>query len=190
MAKDNVDLVFPPAVQRAQRDRATESAYDARLVSGFPDRVTPDLAAFLAEQDTAFLATATKSGSPYLQHRGGPKGFIKVIDDRTVGFADYEGNRQYITLGNLSENDRAFLFVIDFSRRQRVKLWGRARVVENDPELVQRLLDRGYRARAKRAILFTIEAWDVNCASHIIARFSEPELAGVLTARTEAKGGW
>jgi uncharacterized protein len=185
MPADNVDLVFPPAVQHAQRDRASARAYETRLASGFPDRVTPELATFLAGQDTAFLATATKSGQPYVQHRGGPKGFIKVIDDRTLGFADYEGNRQYITLGNLSENDRAFLFVMDFAARQRVKLWGRARAVEDDRELVQRLFDRGYRARARRAILFTIEAWDVNCASHITARHSEPEIDELLASQQE-----
>jgi predicted pyridoxine 5'-phosphate oxidase superfamily flavin-nucleotide-binding protein len=183
MPANNVDLVFPPAVQHAQRDRASARAYETRRVSGFPDRVTPELATFLTGQDTAFLATATKSGQPYLQHRGGPKGFIKVIDDRTLGFADFEGNRQYITLGNLSENDRAFLFVMDFAARQRVKLWGRARAVEDDGELVQRLFDRGYRARTRRAILFTIEAWDVNCSSHITARHSEPEISDLLSSQ-------
>ena len=107
-----------------------------KIAAGFPDRVTPELAAFIAEQDTAFLGTASADGAPYIQHRGGPKGFIKVVDERTLGFADYRGNRQYITLGNLSENDRAYLFLIDFSRRQRIKLWGRARVVENDDALI------------------------------------------------------
>ena len=108
--------------------------------------MTPELAAFIAEQDTAFLATANADGAPYIQHRGGPKGFIKVLDEHTLGFADYRGNRQYITLGNLSENDRAYLFLIDFSRRQRIKLWGRARVVENDDALIAKLFDQGYKA--------------------------------------------
>ena len=134
------------------------------MAEGFPDHVTAELAKFIAEQDTAFLATATADGAPYLQHRGGPKGFIKVIDDRTLGFADYRGNRQYITLANLSENDRAFLFLLDPARRQRIKLWGRARVVENDPTLIERLFDKGYKARPERVILFTIEVWDVNCS--------------------------
>jgi predicted pyridoxine 5'-phosphate oxidase superfamily flavin-nucleotide-binding protein len=138
--------------------------------------VTPELAQFIAGLDTAFLATATAEGAPYIQHRGGPKGFIKVIDERTLGFADYRGNRQYITLANLSENDRAFLFLLDPARRQRIKLWGRARVVENDPALVDKLFDAGYKAKPERAILFTIEAWDVNCSQHIVARFSEAEL--------------
>lgn len=176
----NSDLVFPPAVRRAQAERGTAQSYARKIEQGFPDTVTPELAAFIAEQDTAFLATASAGGAPYIQHRGGPKGFIKVVDERTLGFADYRGNRQFITLGNLSENDRAYLFLIDFSRRQRIKLWGRARVVENDDALVARLFDPGYRARPERAILFTIEAWDVNCSQHITARMTVEEVEGLL----------
>jgi len=178
---DNFDTVFTPAAQRAQAERGSATAYAGKKDEGFPDRVTPELAAFIAEQDTAFLGTATAAGAPYIQHRGGPKGFIKVLDEKTLGFADYRGNRQYITLGNLSENDRAFLFLIDFSRRQRIKLWGRARVVEDDDALVEKLFDRGYKARPERVILFTIEAWNANCSQHITARLSEPEIEGLFT---------
>lgn len=173
---NNSNRVFTAAAQQAQAERGSAKAYERRLAEGFPDRVTPELAEFIAEQDTAFLATATADGSPYVQHRGGPKGFIKIIDGQTLGFADYRGNRQYITLANLSENDRAFLFLLDPARRQRIKLWGRARVIENDPALVERLFDEGYKARPERAILFTIEAWDVNCSSHIVTRFTEAEV--------------
>src|SRR5690349_8080799 len=172
----NSDIVFTPAARRAQAERGSATRYDERAAAGFPNAVTPELAAFIAEQDTAFLATTSAEGQPYIQHRGGPKGFIKVVDERTLGFADYRGNRQYITLGNLSENDRAYLFLIDFSRRQRIKLWGRARVVEDDDALVAKLFDHGYKARPERVILFTIEAWDVNCSQHITARLSEPEI--------------
>lgn len=179
---NNSGRVFTPAVQQAQAERGSAKAYERRIAEGFPDRVTPELAAFIAEQDTAFLATATADGAPYIQHRGGPKGFIKVIDDRTLGFADYRGNRQYITLANLSENDRAYLFLLDPARRQRIKLWGRARVVENDPALIERLFDQGYKARPERAILFTIEAWDVNCSSHIVTRFTEAEVEQAFSA--------
>ena len=182
----NSDLVFPPAVRRAQAERGTAQAYARKIEQGFPDTVTPELAAFIAEQDTAFLATASADGAPYIQHRGGPKGFIKVVDQRTLGFADYRGNKQFITLGNLSENDRAYLFLIDFSRRQRIKLWGRARVVENDDALIEKLFDHGYKAKPERVILFTIEAWDVNCQAHITARFTQAEIAeatGVLRQR-------
>lgn len=180
MTANNSSLVFTPAAQQAQAERGSAKAYASRLEEGFPDRVTPELAAFIAEQDTVFLATASAQGAPYIQHRGGPKGFIKVIDERTLGFADYRGNRQYITLANLSENDRAYLFLLDPARRQRIKLWGRARVVENDPALVERLFDQGYKAKPERAILFTIEAWDVNCSQHIVTRFTEAEIAEAL----------
>jgi predicted pyridoxine 5'-phosphate oxidase superfamily flavin-nucleotide-binding protein len=168
---NNFERVFTPAARQAQAERGSSKAYERRIAEGFPDRVTPELAAFIAEQDTAFLATATADGAPYIQHRGGPKGFIKVIDDRTLGFADYRGNRQYITLANLSENDRAYLFLLD-----------RARVIENDPALVEQLFDQGYKARPERAILFTIEAWDVNCSSHIVTRFTEAEVEEAFSA--------
>ena len=173
----NSELVFTPASRRAQAERGSARAYDKKVASGFPDRITPELAGFVAALDTAFLGTTSAAGAPYLQHRGGPKGFIKVIDEHTLGFADYAGNRQYITISNLAENDRAFLFLLDFAGRQRIKVWGRARIVEDDPALLARLSDAGYRARPERAILFTVEAWDVNCSQHITARFSEGEVA-------------
>jgi predicted pyridoxine 5'-phosphate oxidase superfamily flavin-nucleotide-binding protein len=179
---NNSSRVFTPAAQQAQAERGSAKAYQQRIDEGFPDLITDELAKFIAEQDTAFLATATADGAPYVQHRGGPKGFIKVINDRTLGFADFRGNRQYITLANLSENDRAFLFLLDPARRQRIKLWGRARVVENDPALIERLFDKGYKARPERAILFTIEAWDVNCSSHIVTRFTETEVEQAFAA--------
>ncbi|MEJ2625752.1 MAG: pyridoxamine 5'-phosphate oxidase family protein [Pseudolabrys sp.] len=173
---NNASRVFTPAAQAAQAERGSAKAYEPRLAEGFPDTVTPELAAFIAEIDTVFLGTASGDGAPYLQHRGGPKGFIKVIDKRTLGFADYRGNRQYITLANLSENDRAFLFLLDPARRQRIKIWGRARMVEDDSALIARLFDDGYKARPERALLFTIEALDVNCSQHIVTRFTEAEL--------------
>jgi uncharacterized protein len=179
---NNATRVFTPAAQQAQAERGSAQAYARRMAEGFPDRVTAELAKFIAEQDTAFLATATADGAPYVQHRGGPKGFIKVVDERTLGFADYRGNRQYITLANLSENDRAFLFLLDPARRQRIKIWGRAHVIENDPALIARLFDEGYKARPERAILFTIEAWDANCSSHIVTRFTEAEVAEAFAA--------
>src|SRR3954469_13051917 len=159
---NNADIVLTPAAQREQEKRGSAKIYARKIEAGYPDRLTADLAGFIAELDTAFLGTASADGAPYIQHRGGPKGFIKVLDAHTLGFADYRGNPQYITLGNLSENDRAYLFLIDFSRRQRIKLWGRARVVETDEALVAKLFDQGYKAKPERVILFAIEAWDVN----------------------------
>jgi uncharacterized protein len=181
----NSDIVFTAAARRAQAERGSGRMYEKRAAAGFPDRVTPELAAFIAELDTAFLATVSAAGAPYIQHRGGPKGFIKVLDDSTLGFADYAGNRQYITVGNLAENDRAYLFLLDFAARRRIKIWGRARVVENDPALLARLADPGYRARPERAILFAVEAWDVNCTQHITTRFTESEIADATVVLRE-----
>ena len=177
---NNVEIVFPPAAQREQEKRGSAKGYARKIAAGFPDRITPDLAGFLAQLDTAFLATVSAEGAPYIQHRGGPKGFIKVLDDKTLGFADYAGNRQYITISNLAGNDRAYLFLLDFANRQRIKVWGRARVVENDPTLMERLVDPGYRARPERAILFTVEAWDSNCSQHITERYSQAEVAAAV----------
>jgi predicted pyridoxine 5'-phosphate oxidase superfamily flavin-nucleotide-binding protein len=174
---NNSDIVFPEAARRAQAERGSARGYDKKVAAGFPDRVTSDLAGFISELDTFFLATVSAAGAPYIQHRGGPKGFLKVIDERTLGFADFAGNRQYITISNLAENDWAFLFLLDFANRRRVKAWGRARVVEGDTALLDRLIDKGYRARPERAILFTIEAWDINCSQHITERFTPAEVS-------------
>ncbi len=177
MATTAAEIVFPPRVREEQRRRGSRQAYEAREHKRpFPDRVTPDLAAFLATIDTVFLGTASADGRPYIQHRGGPKGFIKTLDDKTLAFADFAGNRQYITLANLGENDQAYLFLLDFASRHRVKIWGRARVVDDDPQLLGRLADPAYRGRPERVILFTVEAWDTNCQSHITARFSEDDI--------------
>jgi predicted pyridoxine 5'-phosphate oxidase superfamily flavin-nucleotide-binding protein len=182
---NNSDLVFTATALRAQAERGSARTYQRRIAAGFPDKVTGELAAFISELDTAFLGTVTAAGAPYIQHRGGPKGFIKVLDDKTLGFADYAGNRQYITISNLAGNDRAYLFLLDFAARRRIKIWGRARIVEDDPALLARLADRGYRARPERAILFTVEAWDVNCSQHITARFTESEVAEALAPLRE-----
>jgi uncharacterized protein len=180
----NSALVFTPTARRAQGERGSARAYEQKFATGFPDRVTPDLARFVAGLDTAFIGTVSAAGAPYIQHRGGPKGFIKVVDDKTLGFADYRGNRQYITLANLADNDRAFLFLLDPATQRRIKVWGRARVVEGDDALIKSLFDADYRARPERVILFTIEAWDVNCSQHITPRFTPDE---VMTATAELR---
>ncbi len=175
------DIAFTPAVKAAQEHRGSRAAY-ARMEQkgGWRDRVTPDLAQFLAERDSFYLATATADGQPYIQHRGGPQGFLAVLDERTLAFADFGGNRQYITAGNLSENDKAYLFLMDYANRRRIKIWGRARIVENDPDLLTRLSDPAYKARPERAILFHIEAWDVNCPQHITRRFTEAQVSEIV----------
>ncbi len=165
---------FTEAVRAAQSRLGSRKAY-ARVEEkgGWRTTVTSDLAAFIAARDSAYLATASAEGQPYIQHRGGPKGFIKVLDERTLAFADFSGNKQYISLGNLSENDRAHLFLMDYANRQRIKIWGRAKMVEDDPELVAKLADTGYKAKPERALVFTVEGWDPNCPQHITPRFTE-----------------
>jgi len=176
------DIAFTPAVKAIQARRGSRELYARREASGgFRTAITPDLAAFLEGIDTAFLATASRDGQPYAQHRGGPKGFIRALDERTLGFADYRGNRQYITLGNLSENTKAFLFLMDYAHRRRVKIWGKARVVD-DPETVARLMPEGYSARPEQAVLFDVEAWDVNCPQHIPQKIDVAEAAEIVSA--------
>lgn len=175
------DIAFTPAVKAVQERRGSRKAYRRMEErSGWQTAVTAELAAFLGERDSAYLATANAARQPYVQHRGGPKGFIRVLDDKTLGFADYVGNRQYITTGNLAENDRAFLFLMDYAQRRRVKIWGRARVVADDPQLLARLMPEGYDARPQQAILFAIEAWDVNCPQHIPQKLDAADVAAAV----------
>jgi predicted pyridoxine 5'-phosphate oxidase superfamily flavin-nucleotide-binding protein len=142
--------------------------------------VTPELAEFLAGLDMFYLGTANAAGQPYIQYRGGAPGFLKVIDEHTLGFADFGGNRQYITLGNLAENDQAFLFLMDYANQRRVKIWGTARVIEGDAALENRLRDPEYAGKVERVILFSVKAWDVNCPQHIHQRFSQRQIAPVF----------
>ena len=147
---------------------------------GWNDVITPDLAAFISERDTFFIATVSANGQPYMQHRGGPPGFLKVLDEYTLGFADFSGNRQYISVGNLDDNPKAFIFLMDYANSRRIKLWGTARVVEDDLDLLERLQDPDYPGRVERAILFSIEAWDVNCPQHIHKRFPQAVVAPII----------
>jgi uncharacterized protein len=170
------DVAFTAAVKAIQAERGSRAGYHRMEQKGsWPDRMTPDLERFVAAQRSVFLATASADGQPYIQHRGGPPGFLKVLDDKTIGFADYAGNRQYVTIGNLSENPRCQLFLIDYARRQRVKIWGEARVVE-DANLTAKLMPQGYKARPEGAIIFTVTAWDVNCSQHIPQLFEAAAL--------------
>jgi predicted pyridoxine 5'-phosphate oxidase superfamily flavin-nucleotide-binding protein len=175
------DIAFTPAVKEIQNRKGSRQNY-ARMERGrgWQTTVTTDLAEFIAELDMFYLGTANAAGQPYIQYRGGPRGFLKVIDEQTLGFADFGGNQQYITLGNLSENAKAFVFLMDYANSQRVKLWGTARVVENDPDLLERLRDPNYPGRVERAILFNIEALDFNCPQHIHKRYSEQQIAPVI----------
>lgn len=181
------DIAFTSEVKRLQTEKGSRASYaQVEQGRGWRTRVTPDLAAFLAGLDMFYLGTANAVGQPYIQYRGGAPGFLKVLDDRTLGFADFAGNRQYITLGNLSENPQAFLFLMDYANTTRVKLWGTAKVVEGDTELLSRLRDPHYPGEVERAVVFSLEAWDRNCTQHIRKRFSQEQIAPVV-AELQAK---
>ena len=184
MDRQNVsDIAFTPVVKAMQEQKGSRRSYaKMEAGTGWHDRVTDELRDFLAERDSFYLGTANREGQPYIQHRGGPSGFLRVLDDHTLGFADFSGNKQYITAATLQENSRAFIFLMDYPNRRRIKIWGHARVVEGDSELLRRLVDAGYKGRPERAIVFSIEAWDANCPQHIRPRFTEEE---VLAATSE-----
>ena len=178
------DAAFSPAVKSIQARKGSREAFAHLEQSrGWRTEIDENLAAFLAETNSFYLATASAGGQPYIQHRGGPKGFLKVLDKHTLAFADFAGNRQYITQGNLSENPTAFMFVMDYAHRRRVKIWGEARVVEDDSALMQSLMPKHYRARGEQVILFTIAAWDTNCPQHIPQKFDAADVAAALAAR-------
>jgi len=178
------DVAFTPAVKAIQTRKGSRETYArAEQNGGWRTEVDENLAAFLADTNSFYFATATADGQPYIQHRGGPKGFIKVLDKSTLAFADYSGNRQYITEGNLSENPKAYIFVMDYVHRRRVKMWGEARVVDGDPALTKSLMPQDYKARPEQAMLFKISAWDTNCPQHIPQKFDAADVAAALAAR-------
>jgi len=180
------DIAFSEAVKAIQTRKGSRASYaqiEAR--GGFATTITPDLAVFIAAQRSLFMATANRDGQPYIQHRGGPPGFLRVIDDRTLGFADYRGNRQYISQGNLGDNPKAYLFLIDYMNRRRIKIWGTARIIEGDDELIARLMPDGYKAKPEQVVLFTLTAWDANCPQHIPQRFEAEDVARALQERDE-----
>ena len=178
------DVAFTPAVKAIQTAKGSREAYaHVEQHGGWRTEVDDKLAAFLADANSLYFATASADGQPYIQHRGGPKGFVKILDKNTLAFADYSGNRQYITQGNLSENNKAQLFVMDYAHRRRVKIWGEARVVDDDPALLQSLMPQGYKARPEQVILFRISAWDTNCPQHIPQKFDAADVAAALAVR-------
>src|ERR1051325_2914275 len=180
------DVAFTPAVKAIQARKGSREAY-ARVEEngGWRNEIDEKLAGFLANTNSFYLATATKDGQPYIQHRGGPKGFVKVLDKNTIAFTDFGGNQQYLTQGNLTENPKAHIFIMDYAHRRRVKIWGEARVVEDDPALTQSLMPKGYRARPEQVIVFKITAWDTNCPQHIPQKFDAADVAAALGARDE-----
>jgi uncharacterized protein len=177
-------VAFTPTVKAIQARKGSRRGFASMERRGsWETSITPKLVAFIAQQTSVFLGTASKDGQPYIQHRGGPRGFLKALDERTIGFADFTGNRQYISQGNLSDNPKAILFLIDYRTRQRVKIWGTARVVENDSHLIAKLMPEDYKARPEQTVLFTVTAFDVNCPQHIPLRFEAAEVAALLAER-------
>ena len=178
------DVAFTPTVKAIQTRKGSRANY-ARMEAGgsWRSTITPDLKELVEAQTSVFLATTNAAGQPYIQHRGGPAGFLRALDERTIAFVDFAGNRQFVTQGNLADNAKAFLFLMDYTHRRRVKIWGEARVVEGDDELVARLMPEGYGARPEQVILFTVKAWDANCPKHIPQRFEAADVKAALDAR-------
>jgi hypothetical protein len=175
------DIAFTPSVKDVQTRLGSRRHYaQMEERDGWSDTITPELADFLSEQDSFYFGTASRDGRPYIQHRGGPKGFLKMLGDRMLAFADYRGNRQYISVGNLSENNQAFLFLMDYATQTRIKMWGTAEVVEDDPALQARLTDPQYTGKPERVIRFRVEAWDVNCRKHIPIKYSQEEVEALV----------
>ena len=178
------DVAFTPAVKAIQTRKGSRHGYaQVEQNGGWRTEVDDNLAAFLAQANSFYFATATADGQPYIQHRGGPKGFLKVLDKTTLAFTDYSGNRQFISQGNLSENPKAYIFVMDYAHRRRVKIWGEARAVDDDPALTRSLMPQGYRARPEQVILFKVSAWDTNCPQHIPQKFDAADVAAALASR-------
>jgi hypothetical protein len=185
------DVAFTPVVKAIQARKGSREAYaHVEKNGGWRTEIDDKLAGFLANANSFYMATATKDGQPYIQHRGGPKGFIKILDKNTIAFADYAGNQQYLTQGNLSENPKAHIFIMDYAHRRRVKIWGEARVIEDDAALTAALMPKGYRARPEQVIVFKIAAWDTNCPQHIPQKFDATDVAaamGEASAKIEEK---
>ena len=178
------DVAYTPAVKAAQERLGSRKAYANMEKRGeqrpWDDIVTPELSEFIAERDSLYLGSTSAAGQPYIQHRGGPKGFVKVLDEHTLAFAEFPGNSQYISLGNLNESHKAFLFLMDYPNRHRVKIWGTAEFIENDSELMKRVVDSGYDARHERTLVFHVTAWSPNCPLHIRPRFTAEEMDPML----------
>jgi predicted pyridoxine 5'-phosphate oxidase superfamily flavin-nucleotide-binding protein len=175
------DIAFTPSVKAVQEQMGSRRQYERMEErGGWQNLITQDLADFVAERDSLYLATASTDGRPYIQHRGGPKGFLKVLGDRTLAFADFVGNRQYISLGNLAENNQAFLFLMDYATQTQIKVWGTAEVIEDDPDLLKQLTDSQYKGKPERVIRFHVEAWDANCRQHIPFKYSQEDVESIL----------
>lgn len=178
------DVGFTPTVKAIQARKGSRDSYaKMEMRGGWKTEIDEGLAAFIRAQRSFFFATANAQGQPYIQHRGGPPGFLHVVDSGTLAIADFRGNRQYISQGNLEDNSRAFIFLIDYAHRQRVKIWGRAKMIEGDDDLAEKLMPLGYKARAEQVLIFEVDAWDANCPQHIPQRFEAEDVAAAIAER-------
>jgi predicted pyridoxine 5'-phosphate oxidase superfamily flavin-nucleotide-binding protein len=178
------DIAFTDAVKAEQSRMGSRRAYaHMEREVGWQTRITDVLRDFLAARDSMYLATANAAGQPYIQHRGGPPGFLHVLDDETFGFADFAGNKQYITLGNLQENVKTHVFLMDYAHRRRIKIWGTLSAVEGDDALDARFKPEGYKARVERVMLIKVAAWDVNCPQHIPMKIDAADVAAAIEKR-------
>lgn len=182
-----LDIANTPSVCAAQAKMGSDQYWDGFKGDRTFDVFTPNEAAFIAERDSFYMATVSETGWPYVQHRGGPRGFLRVLDGKTLAFADYRGNRQYISVGNLAADDRAALILMDYSGRQRLKIYAHVEAVEaeSDPALAERVADPSYRAKAERIIRLHLVAFDWNCPQHITPRFTEAEIAAAVAPLRE-----
>ena len=177
MSKPTSDIAFTPKVKALQERFGSRESY-AKMEErgGFKHEITDDLITYIGERDSFYIATASADGQPYIQHRGGPKGFLRVIDNHTLAFGDFKGNRQYISFGNLEENDKVCLFLMDYINRRRVKIWGTAKVIEDDPQLLEKTTCPNCESKPERVFLIHVKAWDSNCPQHINPRFTKSEI--------------
>lgn len=184
MTSNFLNLVFTPAVKAVQEAHGSRSTYARRDGAGEADRLTENEAAFIAMRDSFYMATVGETGWPYIQHRGGPLGFVKLLGDRALGFADFSGNRQYVSVGNLLHDNRAALFFMDYPHRRRLKLLGRVRAVDlaTSPGLEAALIDASYKARIERGFVIDVEAFDWNCPQHITPRYTVADIAPTIDA--------
>ena len=182
-----LDIAITPSVRAVQEEMGVAATWQDFKGHRAFDQFTGNEAAFITERDSFYMATVSETGWPYVQHRGGPAGFLKVIDARTLAFADYRGNKQYISTGNVAANDRACLFLMDYRQRARLKIYVHVEVlgVDDDPALTAQVVDAGYKAKVERIYRLRLDAFDWNCSQHITPRFTEAEIGAAVAPMRE-----
>jgi predicted pyridoxine 5'-phosphate oxidase superfamily flavin-nucleotide-binding protein len=180
------DVAFTPTVKAIQARKGSRHGYARMEQAGsWESSITPELREFIALQTSFYMATVNADGQPYIQHRGGPTGFLHVLDKHTLAFVDFSGNKQFISQGNLSENPKTHLFLMDYAHRQRIKIWGEARAIEGDVDLLAKLMPADYQAKPEQVIVITVTAWDANCPKHIPVRFDASKVQEALDAKDQ-----